>query len=95
MKNLIRVLDSEDQVLFECSLEEEEKAYKFATQMEELGVEVRVSTPSAPETLATSLGMTHTEADDFRKSIIEEIEEHDTGCCFETDLTKDPDTPIQ
>lgn len=82
---LIKVIDSEDQVLFECGLEEEDKAFDFARQMEEIGIEVKISSPSLPETLIISLGATQKDKDILRKELVEEIEEHDSGCCFDID----------
>lgn len=78
-KSKVIVKDSEDQVLFECSLKDREKAFRYAKEMEELGIDVNVIEPSLPETLATSLGMKEDEVEEFRKTIDEEIESH--GCC--------------
>ena len=82
MNSKILVLDSEGQELFSCTIEEREKAFEYAKSMEEMGIEVTLSEPSLPETLATSLGMEQEEGVEFRKTLIEEIEEHDVGCCF-------------
>ena len=78
-KSKVMVMDSEGQSLFECSLKDREKAFEYARQMEELGIEVSIFEPSLPETLATSLGMKEEEVDQFRKTIDDEIDSH--GCC--------------
>lgn len=82
-KNLVQVLDTEGQILFSCPVEEEEKAFEYARQMEELGIEVKLSSPSVSETLIQSLGASEEDTQKLREEIIHEIEEHDTGCCNE------------
>ena len=87
----IRVLDRQtDQVLFECALEESEKAYQFAAEMEELGLDLRVDAPTLSETLNESLGRSREQKAAYKTSMEEEMEEHDGGsCCFkESDSDK-------
>lgn len=82
MLNTVKIIDNQGQVLFHCPLEEMEKAHDYACQMEKMGIEVTLIAPSLPESLAASMGMTDDEAQVLRQSIIQEIEEHDTGCCL-------------
>jgi len=80
----IRVLDRQtDQVLFECPLEESEKAYQFAAEMEEMGLDLRVDAPTLSETLNESLGLSREQKAAYKTSMEEEMEEHNGGsCCF-------------
>lgn len=78
----VKVLDEQDQILFECSLEEAEKAWAYARQMEDYGVDVRISAPSLPESLAKVLGGSDEELAKLRHELTEEIDSH-IGCCNE------------
>jgi hypothetical protein len=89
-KILVRDLHGQ-QTLFECPIQEAEKAWKFAAEMEEMGIEVEVISPTLSETLSTSLGLSAQQLAEYKQSMEEEIEHHDGGsCCFE----KDDDTKI-
>ncbi len=81
-QNFIRVIDQEGQELFHCHIEERDKAFQFAKQMEELGIEVNIQEPSLIETLGSSLGINSKEAERLKETLIHEIEEHNIGCCF-------------
>lgn len=81
MKNTMRVIDSENQTLFECPIEDQEKAFSYAKQMEELGIEVKIVSPSLPQTLVNSLGMSEENQKIFDESIDHEIDDHEGGCC--------------
>lgn len=79
----IRVLDQQtNQVLFECSLEESEKAYKFAAEMEEMGLDLRIDAPTLGQTLSSSLGLTNEQQQAYTESLEEEMDEHEDSCCF-------------
>ena len=80
MARVVQVIDSENQVLFECSIEEQEKAYNYAKSMEEMGIEVNLKTPSLPETLIDSLGANEDDQKILQKEIDEEIDSHDSSC---------------
>ena len=75
-KSFVRVIDQAEQELFRCSIEEREKAFEFARQMENLGVEVTLQEPSSIETLATSLGIDAQEQEKLKATITHEIKEH-------------------
>lgn len=80
----IRVLDTDSsQVLFECSMQESEKAYQFAGEMEKLGLSVKVQHPTLSQTLSGSLGLSREEMAQYEASMEEEIEHHEGSCCFE------------
>ena len=79
----IRVVETETrQVLFECAIDDSEKAYQFAASMEEMGLSIEVLHPTLSDTLTQSLGLSNEDRQKYEASMIEEIEEHDGGCCF-------------
>ena len=69
-------------VLFECSMEESHKAYAFAAEMENLGLDIDLRSPTLTETLSNSLGLSQEEKETYRLSLDEEIDSHGS-CCFE------------
>lgn len=80
----IKVIDQgTEQVLFECEIKDAEKAYQYAAQMEELGLDVKVINPSLSETLTTSLGLSKEEVAAYEASMEQELEDHDGSCCAE------------
>jgi hypothetical protein len=88
----IRVIDVQSgQTLFECSLQDSEKAYQFAAQMEEMGLDLKVIVPTLSATLSSSLGLSRDEQMAYEASMEQEIEDHDGSCCF-TD--KDPNKTL-
>jgi hypothetical protein len=83
MSNQVKVIDKlSGSTLFETSLEKIDDAYTFATQMEEQGLDITIVAPGLAETLINSLGAKPDEIEEFKKSIVEEIETHedDFGC---------------
>jgi hypothetical protein len=79
----IRVLDLQSgQTLFECSIHDSEKAYQFAAQMEEMGLDLKVVVPTLSDTLSTSLGLSRDEQAAYEASMEEEMEDHEGSCCF-------------
>jgi hypothetical protein len=88
----IKVLDQHTgQTLFECSLQDSEKAYQFAAQMEEMGLDIKVISPTLTETLTNSLGLSPEARAAYSHSVEEEIEQHEGSCCFEE---PDPNKPL-
>src|SRR5687768_16030130 len=83
-KPKIRVQDVQTgQTLLECSIAESERAYEVAAQMEEMGLDVRVAAPTLNDTLSSSLGLSHEEKAQLEQSLEEEMESHESSCCFE------------
>jgi len=84
----IQVKDtSSGQILFETDLENSEKAYAEAAQMEELGLDVTVHHPSLTDTLSDSLGLSEEAIGTYKESLDAEIQEHESAelagsCCF-------------
>lgn len=73
------------QILFQTSLEESESAYQFAAQMEELGLDIEVISPTLSETLTTSLGVSEEKMQQYKESMEDEIEAHEVPCCNKID----------
>jgi hypothetical protein len=69
--------------LFECAIEESEKAYQFAAEMEEMGLDIEVVSPTLGETLSNSLGLSQEAQQKYKDSLEEEMESHEGSCCFE------------
>jgi len=88
-KSKILVIDVQTkQSLFECGVEDSEKAYRFAAEMEKMGLDVEVISPTLSETLSNSLGLTSDQMREYKKSLDEEMEGHDGSCCFEDSKDK-------
>ncbi len=75
-KSFVRVIDQTEQELFRCPMDQRDKAFQFAKQMESLGVEVSIQEPSSIETLATSLGVNSKGREKIKEAINHEIKEH-------------------
>ena len=65
------------EVLFQCHMDEEAKAYEFAQNMEKMGVEVTIDIPSVAQTLASSLGIEEQDWEEYQRSMEREIDDHD------------------
>jgi hypothetical protein len=78
MSKKVQVLSTDSkEVLFECEIAEESRAYEYAAHMEELGLEVEVVSPNVIDTLTTALGLKKDQEDAFRHSVYEEIHDHE------------------
>jgi len=86
----IQVIDAlSNEILYECSLDQAEMAYSFASEMEEMGLDIKVISPTITQTLTDSLGMNHDEKEEYENSVIAEIHDHEGGCCTtEADTSK-------
>lgn len=83
-KPKIQVLDvNTQQVLFETSLEHSEEAGRFAAEMEEIGLDVKIVTPTLAETLTNSLGYSQETMNDYLESMDHELEHHEGSCCVD------------
>lgn len=81
-KILVRDVQTK-QVLFECAINESEQAYQFAAEMEEMGLDIEVVSPTLGETLSNSLGLTQEQQQTYKDSLEEEMDSHEGSCCFE------------
>jgi hypothetical protein len=85
MSNIVKVIDNlSGSILFETTLEKMSEAYTFAAMMEKEGLDISINAPGLAETLITSLGADETELADFKKSMNDELEDHedDFGCAI-------------
>lgn len=79
------------QVLASFPVQEESKAFAYAAEMEEMGLDVRVETPTLSQTLGESLGLSVEKKHLYEESIAHELDSHDGSCCF---TEPDPDKPL-
>lgn len=90
MSNLVKVIDViSGSVLFETTIEKIADAYDFATQMEEIGLDLKIEAPGLTETLINSLGANEEEIATYKQSLVDEINDHDDsefgcGICLPT-----------
>lgn len=73
------------QVLFECEVTASEKAYQFAAEMEEMGLDIEVISPTLGETLSSSLGLSREAQEEYKQSLEDEMDSHEGSCCFTAD----------
>lgn len=80
--SIVKVIEKSSQnVLFECEISEIESAYKYAAEMDHMGIDVEVKSPTITESLANSLGLNFHQKEEYDNSVIAEIEDHDGSCC--------------
>lgn len=72
-----------NELLSSFDVQDSEKAYEYARQMEEMGIEIRMESPSINHSLGESLGMSEEQLENLTVAIDEEIASHNT-CCPET-----------
>ncbi len=88
-KTKIQVIDvHSNQSLFECAIEDQQKAYAFAADMEDVGLDVKVLIPTLAETLSESLGYSQDTLNQYVESMNQELEEHEGSCCFDESALK-------
>jgi hypothetical protein len=86
LENKIQVVDAlSNQVLFECSLDDADAAFKEAQSYEEFGLDIKIIAPTVTDSLAISLGLSDEDKERLRQSSIDEIADHDGGCCVGPD----------
>ena len=69
------------EVLFRCPFDETAKAYSYAAEMEEFGLEVEVKIPTITDSLAHGLGVKDENLDEYNETVASEIDDHDGSCC--------------
>lgn len=87
------ISQEENQVLFECSVENAQHAFEQAKIWEERGVPVKIEIPDVHETLAEALGASEEERATYRTSLQEEMDAHEdpSSCCFTSpQVERDP-----
>lgn len=80
-KAMVRVIEVQSgECLFETQMEHIDLAYKYASEMEEHGIDVKITSPSLPETLGMSLGATSEQQEALRRELQDEMDSHDSAC---------------
>lgn len=69
-----------NQLLNSFDVADSEKAYVYAKQMEEMGIDIRMDSPSVNHSLGESLGMNEEELENLSAAIDEEIDSHNSCC---------------
>ena len=72
-------------VLKEFEIHESEKAYLYAKEMEDFGLDVKLLSPGASETLIRSLGASDADTLELSNEFDHEIESHHGSCCATLD----------
>jgi len=81
LAKLISIKDAAGQILKSFDLQDRDKAFDYANELEEMGIEVTLNEPSLPETLIMSLGASTKEREDLMTELNEEIDDHVPTCC--------------
>lgn len=90
MSSRIKVREKQSlEVLFECDVTEEEKAYQYARDMEAMGIDVNVEIPSVSETLISVLGANESDVEALKEMMDEEIDSHNDVSCHDCLPDKD------
>ncbi len=78
MSKAIQVVEViSNSILKEFKIDKFEDAFQFAKEMEKLGLEIKINSPSLPETLAIGLGASQEDITYLREVIEEEMKSHD------------------
>jgi hypothetical protein len=82
MSNLIKLVEPQTDVCL-YSTESFEDAYAKALEFENLGIEVKVLSPSAPESVARMMGASSEDLDILKEILAQEVDSHeeDDSCC--------------
>lgn len=86
MNSLVKVVDQNSQsVLFSCAMDNIHSAYLYAKEMENLGLDVKIVSPTITQTLANGLGISEQEKANYQASVSRELHDHDgiseSTCC--------------
>lgn len=78
MQTLIRLIErNSGDLLAEYQFDESDKAYNYASILEQEGLEVDIRFPTITETMANSLGVKGEREKEYEESIEEELSAHD------------------
>ncbi len=89
----IKVIDKISQEIIKTySLDESHLAYEFASQLEEIGMDIEIKSPTLVESFKNALELNSKQIDEYDESVREEVEDHDgqeltddmevDSCCF-------------
>lgn len=82
MSTQVQVIEvNSGESLFSCELKEIDSAYKYAVEMEKLGLDVKVEAIGLPFALSEELGISEEHKKQYLQSLDDEINSHDDSCC--------------
>ncbi len=82
MTKKVKVIATEtEEVLLEVAIEDIARAYEYAAQMEEMGIEVKLDAPTVADTLSDTLGLSIDDRHRLETSMEEELHDHEGSCC--------------
>ena len=77
MSNKVKIIDlSTETILYEYSIEDNDKAFHKANELENMGLNVKILTPTSIETLGVALGADHQSLKNVSQEIEKEIDSH-------------------
>ena len=77
MPHLIKIVDlNTESTIYSFDSDEYEKAFNKARELEELGLDIKIVTPTSIETLGVALGADHQALEKVSCEIKEEIDSH-------------------
>lgn len=85
VKNVKVIASDTNETLMVTDMTNLDQAYKFASEMDELGICVEVLAPTITETLSETLGLSIDDKYHYEKSVTDELEDHDGSCCVKED----------
>ncbi len=84
MNSKIQLIEKNSgEVLFSCPVDQADKAYDFAKDLESMGVEFDFIKPGVPETLINELQISDDQKEEYAASLDQEIHDHDDSCCHD------------
>lgn len=73
----IKLIDNgTGETIYEFSVVEQEKAFFKATELENMGLDIKISTPTSIETLGVALGADHKALEKVSCELKEELDSH-------------------
>ncbi len=78
----VTILDElSGQILYQTSLDNLDYAYQYAAELEEMGLQIKITAPTLTESLLNSLGANEGEKTTYLRSLEEELDSHEEPPC--------------
>lgn len=88
----IKILDNQSkEELYSFDIQDHAAAYEKARDLEEMGLDIIVSTPGVTQTLCDTLGIENDAREEYENSVTAEMDDHEGSCCV-TYTKNDSDT---
>lgn len=88
----IKILNKQtNEELYSFDISEHAEAYEKAKDLEEMGLDILISTPGVTQTLCDTLGIENDAREDYENSVAAEMHDHEGSCCV-TYKSDDSDT---